>query len=294
MDLGSARASLSSLNIRSGIAAITGIPGISDACRAPAVASPSPCEPQLLLFVGEAIRPDAALGALLARDGLRCLCLPGAEQAQRAAALARFDAVLIDGALVDGRAGRAIEALASTHQCPVVVLGEHADEVDEIVALEFGADLFLARPLAPRRLRAHLLALLRRRLPSASPAQSPTQSNLAPHGAGVAPPLQSAGWTLETAQQRLRRGTRAVRLTQGQTALLACLMSAGGAIVPAPALLAALPSPEASPNMPAPPPRSLRLHMHRLRQRLRDESVDGLRLEAVRGSGYALLPQGGG
>jgi DNA-binding response OmpR family regulator len=117
----------------------------------------------LLLFVGEGVRPGAELSALLARDGVRALCLPGVEQALRAAELARFDALLVDGALVDGPASRVLARLAEAHGCPVVVLGEHADEVNEIVALELGADLYLARPLTSRRLRANLAALLRRR-----------------------------------------------------------------------------------------------------------------------------------
>ncbi|MBL8344559.1 MAG: response regulator transcription factor [Rubrivivax sp.] len=235
--------------------------------------------PQLLLFVGEAIRPDAALVALLAREGLRCLSLPGAEQAVRAAALARFDAVLIDAALVDGRAARAIEALASSHRCPLVVLADEADEVDEIVALELGADLYLARPLAPRRLRAHLGALLRRR---AVGGNAPDLAGAAAQGDAAARPLQAGGWTLLVAQQRLSCGARSVRLTHAQAALLRSLMSAAGDIVPAEELLAALPQHERLQT------RSLRVHVHRLRQRLRDEGVHELQVEAVRGSGYAL------
>ncbi len=250
----------------------------------PSASGPGP-RAQLLLFVGEAIRPDAALVALLAREGLRCLSLPGAEQAVRAAALARFDAVLVDAALVDGRAARAIEALASSHCCPIVVLAEEADEVDEIVALELGADLYLARPLAPRRLRAHLGALLRRR--ALAGTRAATAGPAGPEGGGAnavgpATTLQAAGWTLESAQLRLLRGGRSVRLTLAQTALLRRLMVAGDAIVSTEDLLAALPH---ASKLHA---RSLRVYVHRLRQRLRDEGVSELQLEAVRGSGYAL------
>lgn len=236
---------------------------------------------QLLLFVGDAIRPDAAFVALLAREGLRCLSLPGAEQAVRAAALARFDAVLVDAALVDGRAARAIEALASSHRCPLIVLADQADEVDEIVALELGADLYLVRPLAPRRLRAHLHALLRRRAAPALAAESADG-----RGTGAGRPLQAGGWSLQFAQQRLTRGPRSVRLTHAQAALLRCLMDAAGDIVPAEDLLAALPQHERLQT------RSLRVHVHRLRQRLRDEGVHELQVEAVRGSGYALTVPG--
>ena len=62
--------------------------------------------------------------------------------------------------------------------------------------------------------------------------------------------------------------------------ITACLP---GAIVPADELLAALPQYQ------RPQTRGLRIYIHRLRQRLRDEGVEGLRLEAVHGSGYALV-----
>jgi len=271
----------------------------------PAIArAPSPVAPgtgrgaatQLLLFVGDAVRPDPALVALLAREGLRCLSLPGAEQAVRAAALARFDALLVDAALVEGRAARALEALAAAHGCPVLVLAERADEVDEIVALELGADLYLARPLAPRRLRAHLQALLRRRAPGrdmrddAGPAaalDSRAESRPGTGAAAHAPRgLQAGGWTLDWAQLHLRRETRQVRLTQAQAALLRCLMAAAGDIVPADTLLTALPRPDRlQERLHA---RGLRVHVHRLRQKLRDEGVTELQIEAVRGSGYVL------
>jgi len=247
---------------------------------------------QLLLFVGDAVRPDAQLVALLAREGLRCLSLPGAEQAVRAAALARFDALLVDAALVEGRAARALEALATAHGCPVLVLAERADEVDEIVALELGADLYLARPLAPRRLRAHLQALLRRRAtnPDARP-ESPADARREPRpGTGPAQRparcLQAGGWTLDWTQLHLRRDTRQVRLTPTQAALLRCLMAADGDIVPASALLDALPRHE------RPQARGLRVHVHRLRLKLRDEGVAELQIEAVRGSGYVLAAGG--
>jgi len=242
----------------------------------PEAGGPGPATAQLLLFVGEAARPDAALVTLLAREGLRCLSLPGTEQAVRAATLARFDTVIVDAALVDGRV---IGELAAAHRCPIVALAEAPDEVDEIVALELGADLYLARPLAPRRLRAHLRALLRRRVAASEPAPAPLDA-----GAGARPTraLEAGGWTLAFAQQRLTRGSRTVRLTHSQAAMLRCLMAAAGDIVPAEDLLAALPRHERLQM------RSLRVHVHRLRQRLREEGVDELQVEAVRGSGYAL------
>jgi DNA-binding response OmpR family regulator len=230
---------------------------------------------RLVLFVGEAVRPDSDLGALLARDGIRCLCLPGTEQAERAASLARFDAVVVDGALVDGPASVAIARVSAAHRCPLVVLGERPDEVDEIVALEQGASLFLARPLGARRLRAHLAALLRRAAPVAT--ERDLGNDAATDSLG-----ELAGWQFDPVQGALRRGAEQIQLTPGQAALLQCLLQAEGRLVPRGRLLAALPHGERIAL------RSLDVHLHRLRHRLREQGAAEIQVEAVRGRGYVL------
>ncbi len=230
---------------------------------------------RLVLFVGDAIRPDAQTTELLARDGVRSLQLHGTEQAVRAASLARFDAVLIDGRLVDGSAAPAIGQVRAAHGCPVVVVAERADEVDEIVTLELGADLFLARPLAARRLRAHLAALLRRSAP-ARPVAAPASATDEPviHAPG--------GWQLDPVRCRLHRHGSGIELTQAQAALLHCLLDAGGRAVPRGRLSAAL---RQGDQLSA---RSIDVYVHRLRQRLREQGAPQLQIDAVRGGGYAL------
>lgn len=219
---------------------------------------------RLVLFVGAELRPAEAVAEILAREGMRCLWLAGPEQALRAARLARFDAVAIDGALVDGRA---LAELRAALRAPLLVLAPAADEIDEIVALESGADAFLPRPVAPRRLRAHLAALMRR----APPAR--------PESDGV-PTL--SGWSLDALRQALTDGTREVALTEVQTLLLQCLFDAAGALVARAQLMAALPRGERLQV------RSVDVYIHRLRQRLREEGVQGLAIEAVRGRGFVL------
>lgn len=222
---------------------------------------------RLLLFVGDALRPEPAFADALARDGVRCLWLAGPAQAQRAARLAVFDAVVLDGALVEGEAGRLLAELRAALRGPILVVGRAADEIDEIVALESGADAYLAPPLAPRRLRAHIAALLRRPLLRRDDGAAPD-------------PL--AGWSLDPLRQALVDGTRAVALTEVQTLLLQCLFDARGSLVARAQLMAALPRGERLQV------RSVDVYIHRLRQRLRDEGVDGLVIEAVRGRGFVL------
>ncbi len=237
---------------------------IAEPHRSPTPRPRSGVTARLVLFVGADLRPGEALAETLAREGMRCLWLAGPEQALRAARLARFDAVAVDGALVDGRA---LAELRAALRSPLLVLAPAADEIDEIVALESGADAFLARPVAPRRLRAHLAALMRR----APPAR--------PESEAVA---MVGGWSIDALRQALTDGAREVPLTEVQTLLLQCLFDAAGSLVARAQLMAALPRGERLQV------RSVDVYIHRLRQRLRDEGVQGIAIEAVRGRGFVL------
>lgn len=123
-------------------------------------ASPTPS--RLVLFVGAALRPDGAVAAELARDGVRSLWRASTEQAVRTSQLATFDAVCMDTTTLGAGTSGVIRRLREALACPLLIVGSGVDPREEIEALEQGVDLYLTRPLPPRRLCAHLLALLRR------------------------------------------------------------------------------------------------------------------------------------
>lgn len=223
---------------------------------------------RLLLFVGPDLRPDDALGTALARSGWRCVWLAGSEPALRAAAHAHFDALVVQAEATGGPPSRQIEALRQALACPVLVVAPCADEVDEIIALELGADAYLSGALAPRRLRAHLQALMRRGDEVAA-ADEPAA-------------LRLGRWTLDRAQQRLDSDERRVPLTELQCALLQCLGEQAGRVVPRAALAEAVGGDRALHV------RSVDVYVARLRRRLREQRVHDLAIEGVRGRGYTL------
>jgi DNA-binding response OmpR family regulator len=229
---------------------------------------------RLLLFVGPDLRPDDALGAALARSGWRCVWLAGSEPALRAAAHAHFDALVVQAEAAGGPPSRHIEALRQTLGCPVLVVAtSDNDEVDEIIALELGADAYLSGALAPRRLRAHLHALMRRSDEPAPPTATSADS----------PPLLRLGpWSLHREQQQLVGNDRRVVLTDVQCALLQCLGEQAGRVVPRAALADALGGERALHV------RSVDVYVARLRRRLREQRVPDIAIEGVRGRGYTL------
>jgi DNA-binding response OmpR family regulator len=230
-----------------------------------------PVADTLVLFVGAACRPAAPEFSTLGRDGVRCVWAADLDQALRMARLARFDALVIDAGALAAREGWALARARATFGCPLLVVAERGDEIDEIVALELGADAFLARPLAPRRLRAHLAALWR---PRGGTAAAPPPE--------TAPPIRMAGWWLDGVGNRLVGDDRSVALTELQAALLQCLLAATGRAVPRAQLRAALPLGK---EVGA---RSVDVYVHRLRKRLADAGVRELAVVCVRGRGYLL------
>ena len=243
----------------------------------------------LVLLVGAGARPDSAVIDDFARAGLRCLWLADAEQAVSASAHARFDGVVLHLTQPVALAARHFERWRAALRCPLLVLTDRSDEVDEIMALELGADACLALPLSPRRLRAQLLALLRRAAPQASsllpqPAK-PTATDVSAGDAerpvvAAAPSL--AGWTLDRIHNRLSNAQRGVELSGVLASLLHALMADHGCVVPRSRLLDQLPNGHER-NV-----RSVDRYVARLRQRLRQAQVEGLRIEVVRDRGYML------
>lgn len=241
---------------------------------------------RLVLLVGAAFGAGSDLARSLALVGMRCLRLRGVAQMIATARLATIDAVVLDSSAFAGRIGQVLPQVRQQLDCPIIVVTQHADEIDEIdeiVALELGADAFLVRPLAPRRLRAHLAALLR---PSTLNPVVGSDAGWSIDRATPAPATRKqpslAGWALDTRNGRLTGSGCNVELTVLQSALMLCLMDAAGEVVSSSHLTAALPGGQ---GLAA---NSVYVYVARLRRKLLAEGVHELRIEAHRGRGFAL------
>jgi DNA-binding response OmpR family regulator len=196
--------------------------------------------------------------------------MPGPAQAVAAAALARFDGLVLDLAALGTTPAAWVTRLRRSLQCPIVALGSAGGEAGAIRALDLGADAFLPCPLSPRRLQAQIAALLRLR----------HAAGHAPRPDALAPALP--GWRVDRIDNRLLCGDLALDLTDAQSALLQCLLAAAGRVVPRTDLAAALPRGEAVQA------RSVDVYVHRLRRRLQQVPGLALKIEACRGRGYRI------
>ena len=226
----------------------------------------------LVLMVAHQRAPQRSLVDCLAQRGLRCIWVDGLQAVDRVADQVVPDAVVYDAQADSAPLPAALAQLRQWFAGSLLVLDGTPDEVDEILALELGADGLLAHPVNPRRLRARLEALLRRHA-----------GGTAPVPAGDAEPDLPSGWHLDAVHNRLQRGTQSVSLTGGQAHLLRCLALHAGRVVPRAELHDQVCAPESDLRA-----RSIDVYVHRLRQRLLAAGVHDLSVEAVRGRGFVL------
>jgi two-component system response regulator MprA len=131
------------------------------------------------------------------------------EQALAAVAARRPDAVVLDVMMprLDGLAtARALRAAGD--DVPVLVLTARDAVADRVAGLDAGADDYLAKPFALEELLARLRALLRR----------------VPRTGDDRELLHLADLTLDPVSRDVHRGTRALRLTRTEFALLELLL----------------------------------------------------------------------
>lgn len=108
-------------------------------------------EPQILRFLGHALQ---------AAGYNTCTAATGTE-ALRMVASQRPDLMVLDLGLPDMDGKTVIETLRQTSDLPIIVLSARDQEMEKIMALDLGADDFVAKPFAIGELLARLRVCLR-------------------------------------------------------------------------------------------------------------------------------------
>jgi len=228
----------------------------------------------LVLMVARRRAPQRSVVDCLAQRGLRCIWIDGLQGLDSVADQVVPDAIVYDAQADAAPLPLALPQLRRRFAGALLVVDASQDEVDEIIALELGADAHMAHPVTPRRLRARLEALLRRHGGGATLR--------AERGGDSAPDLP-AGWRLDPVHNQLQRGVQSIALTGGQAHLLRCLGQHAGRVVPRAELHEQVCAPDSELRA-----RSVDVYVHRLRQRLTSAGVHDLAIEAVRGRGFVL------
>ncbi|MEO6739010.1 MAG: response regulator transcription factor [Chthoniobacteraceae bacterium] len=177
-------------------------------------------------------------------------------------------ALVILDMMISGMAGkevlRTMKSTPATSGIPVVALSERSEEIDRIVALELGADDYVARPFSARELALRVRAILSRR--------STEQTR---------PPRLSAGvLRLDADSRTVTVNGKPAELSALDFRLLTVLMSAGGRVVSREQLIESAWGAESEIS-----PRTVDTQLRRLREKLGAASDQ---IQTVRGFGYRL------
>ncbi len=152
---------------------------------------------------------------------------------------------------------------------PIIVLTARGDEMDEVIALEVGADDFVRKPVRPRALLARLKSHLRR--------------IDAPNSSDQRQEIVVGDLHIDEGSRGVALRGETIELSTAEFDLLVYLARRAGHVVPRKEIyreLLEIPYDGLD--------RSIDLRVSRLRRKLGDDSVTPERIKSIRGVGYLL------
>jgi DNA-binding response OmpR family regulator len=168
------------------------------------------------------VDPDAPvrreIRAACEQDGYQVLEADGAAEAMRQFESSRPNLVLLEVTLPDGAGFDMCRELRKMDPAvPVIMMSSRSDEIDVVVALEIGADDYVAKPLRLRELVARMTAHLRRtRFESAEAMRSR---------------LEFRDLLIDVNERRTYKAGKEVELTHTEFDLLTFLASNAGKVL---------------------------------------------------------------
>ncbi len=161
---------------------------------------------------------------------------------------------------------RRLRGSPATQGIPVIMLTAKAEEVDRIVGLEMGADDYVPKPFSPRELVARVKAVLRRMA--------------APLAASEAP-LSAGDLRLDPARHEVTKRGQAVSLSAMEFRLLEFFLRRRGRVYTRGQLLDQVWGQDRFVE-----PRTVDVHIRRLREKVEDNPQSPALILTVRGMGY--------
>lgn len=220
----------------------------------------------LILIVDDEPQIQRFLRHALTASGYRTEVASTGHEALRAVDSLAPDLMVLDLGLPDLDGKTVIERLRQVSDLPVIVLSAHDHEMEKILALDLGANDFVAKPFAIGELLARLRVSLRSR---ASQARAPD------------PVLDSGGVRINRDSRAVTVENRPLRLTPKEFDLLLALASHPGRVLTHRQLLLQVWGPAHGDDLPY-----LRVFIGQLRQKL-GPAADCIRTEP--GVGYRWL-----
>ena len=210
-------------------------------------------EPQIQRFLGHALTA-AGYDTMLAASGQEALSRIAAHEP---------DLLILDLGLPDMNGKEVIERLRLRSDLPVIVLSAHDQEMEKIMALDLGANDFVAKPFGIGELLARLRASLR------------------PRRAARPDVIRQGGLVIDLGAHLVSRDGEPLRLTPKEFDLLAALASNGGRVMTHHKLLQLVWGPAHVDDVPY-----LRVFIGQLRQKLEPDPARPALILTEPGIGY--------
>jgi len=217
------------------------------------------------------VEDEAELASLLdynlTRNGYLACVLPGTRETLKDLESWKPDLILLDVMLPEGdgfELCRQIRQSAVLARTPVVFLTARSDEVDRVLGLEIGGDDYMTKPFSPRELVARVKAHLRRGEREEEPEQ-----------------VEQGPFRLDRTARRVFLREQELNLTSTEFKLLEFFLLHPGRAFSRDQLLE-----EVWGEQRFVTPRTVDVHVRRLREHIEDEADNPHYLTTVRGFGY--------
>ncbi len=216
-----------------------------------------------ILVVDDDDRIRTLLKRFLQERGYRVSTAPNADKALSTLNSLAFDLLVLD-VMMPGMDGfQLTEAIRKRGDTPILLLTARGEAEDRIKGLSLGADDYLAKPFEPEELVLRINAILRRARPTSAAIRR----------------VVFGDWQFDVERESLTQSGNPVRLTGGESALLAALAASAGQTVSRLSLSERTGGGE----------RAVDVQVTRLRRKIEADPKEPLHLQTVRGEGYRLV-----
>jgi phosphate regulon transcriptional regulator PhoB len=180
----------------------------------------------------------------------------------------KFDFIILD-LMLPGIQGmeicRILRSDPATSHIPIIMLTAKGEEIDKILGLEMGADDYMSKPFSPRELLARIKTVMRR-----------TSEKKAD-----APVIRIGKLAINKETYTVTKDDRPLELSSTEFRLLLYLVERRGKVFSRDQLLDAVWKDEAFVE-----PRTVDVHIRRLRSRIEDDPANPTYVKTRRGIGY--------
>jgi phosphate regulon transcriptional regulator PhoB len=217
------------------------------------------------------VEDEAELASLidynLTRNGFQTQIFEGGNGTLKFLEQSKPDMILLDIMLpgIDGfELCRQIRQSQSLSRVPVLFLTARSDEVDRVLGLEIGGDDYMTKPFSPRELIARVKAHLRREALDAEPG-----------------PQEIGPFRLDRTARRVFLGGKEIELTSTEFNLMDFFLTHPGRAYSRDQLLESVWGEQRYVT-----PRTVDVHVRRLREQIEEQPDQPRYLTTVRGFGY--------